>query len=152
MIYQAFSVPTLYVNDFTCQLVLRDSTVLPADPRRYEQTGWATGGNMGNFTNWVPGIGHATSRPTTPMIYEIRLTVGDAIRFRKSGLPDDVSGGTMTSFAFDSIAVGANWITTTFAPIDDMIFAGIGIYDAAVLDTQPKRDAMYQAWRAAFGL
>lgn len=153
VIYQAFSVPTLYSADFLCQLVLRDSAALPSDPRRYEQTGWATGGNAGNFANWVTGTAHTTSRPTTPMIFEIRLTAGDVIRFRKSGLADDSSAGTMTALAFDSLAIGANWSSSTpFAPIHDMVFGGIGIYPDSVIDTQAKRDAMYQSWREAFGL
>ena len=134
--------------------VLRDSSLLPGNPRRVELTGWAGGGNAGRLTTWAGAVSTTMNRPQVPSIVQVTLVSGQPLEIRRHDGVVATGGNVGAGMAVDSWALGANWSVGQpgIAPVHNMLLAGVGMYSLSMLDTLGKRAAMLSAWQGAFGV
>lgn len=154
VLYLAVSLPLNVTQDYQCVSVLRDSSVLPANPRRMELTGWAAGGNAGRLTSWSGATSATINRPLVASILQLTIASGQPLEIRRHDGVVASGSNVGAGMAVDSWAFGANWSIDQpgLAPVHNLLFAGAGLYSLTTLDTAAKRAARMTAWRGAFGL
>lgn len=154
VLYLAISLPLTFTQDYQCIGVLRDSNLLPGNPRKVELTGWAGGGNAGRLTTWAGAVSTTLDRPQVPSIMQVTLVSGQPLEIRRHDGVAATGGHVGAGMAVDSWAFGANWSVDQpgIAPVHNMLLAGVGMYSLTLLDTPSKRAGMLGAWQGAFGL